>query len=152
MEPSLGLPALKELARVVKPGGTVAIHAWSSETLLPGYPLLEAHLRATSPGLAPFAPGADPELHFLRALGWLRELGLQDVKARTFVGEAAAPLHQALVELFDMRWAGVEEELTEADRAEYRRLCLPQSPEFIVNDPDYYAFFTYTTFSGTVAG
>jgi demethylmenaquinone methyltransferase/2-methoxy-6-polyprenyl-1,4-benzoquinol methylase len=36
------LPLLKELARVVKPGGIVAIAAWSSEDLLPGYPRLEA--------------------------------------------------------------------------------------------------------------
>jgi SAM-dependent methyltransferase len=154
MEPSLGLPALVELARVVKPGGTVAIYAWSSETLLPGYPLLEAHLDATAPGLAPFAPGKDPDLHFLRALGWLREVGLQDVRARTFVGEAAAPLsdalRRALVELFEMRWPDVEAELTEEDRAAYQRLCLPESPQFIVDDPDYYAFFTYTMFWGKV--
>jgi len=156
MEPTLGLPALKELARVVKPGGTVAIYAWSSETLLPGYPLLETHLDATAPGLAPFAAGTSPDLHFLRALGWFRDAGLQDLRARSFVGEACAPLgdelRHALVELFEMRWPGVEPELTEEDRAEYRRLCLPESPEFIVNDPDYYAFFTCTMFSGTVAG
>ena len=36
------LPLLKELSRVVKPGGVVAILAWSHETLLPGYPKLEA--------------------------------------------------------------------------------------------------------------
>jgi len=148
------LPALRELARVVRPGGAVALFAWSSETLLPGYPLLEAHLRATAPGLAPFSPGTDPGLHFLRALGWLREVGLQDVKARTFVGEAAAPLgdelRQALVELFEMRWPGVESELSDEDRAAYQRLCLPQSPGFIVDQPDYYAFFTCTVFYGTV--
>ena len=33
-------PLLSELARVVRPGGRVAILAWSSEKLLPGYPLL----------------------------------------------------------------------------------------------------------------
>ena len=42
------LPLLRELTRVVRPGGIVAIAAYSSETLLPGYPLLEANLRATS--------------------------------------------------------------------------------------------------------
>ncbi|MBN2239497.1 MAG: class I SAM-dependent methyltransferase [Dehalococcoidales bacterium] len=35
---------LKEMVRVVRPGGTVAITAWSSEKLLPGYPRLEARL------------------------------------------------------------------------------------------------------------
>ena len=43
---------VKELARVVKPGGSVALLAWSSEKLLPGHPLLEGHLNATSAGIA----------------------------------------------------------------------------------------------------
>jgi len=59
---------LKELARVVKPGGIVALAAWSSEKLLPGYPLLEARLGATSVGLAPFEPGKDPNKHWWRSL------------------------------------------------------------------------------------
>jgi len=49
------LPLVKELARVVKPGGSVAILGWSSQQLLPGYPLLEARLNATSAGIAPFS-------------------------------------------------------------------------------------------------
>lgn len=89
------MPLVKELARVVKPGGSVAILAWSSEKLLPGYPLLEAHLGATS--------------------------------------------------------SGIESELTQEDRAEYQRLCLPESPDFILNHPDYYAFFTYSMFHGRAA-
>ncbi len=63
------LPLLKELARVVKPGGIVAIAGWSSENLLPGYPRLEARLQATSGGIAPFIQGRKPDTHFLRALG-----------------------------------------------------------------------------------
>lgn len=46
------LPLLKELVRVVKPGGTVTIATWSSEKLLPGYPRLEARLGATTAGTA----------------------------------------------------------------------------------------------------
>jgi hypothetical protein len=56
-----------------------------------------------------------------------------------------------MVALFDMRWPSVESELTEEDRAEYQRLCLPESPEFILNHPDYFAFFTCTMFWGKVA-
>jgi demethylmenaquinone methyltransferase/2-methoxy-6-polyprenyl-1,4-benzoquinol methylase len=149
------LPLLKELARVVKPGGRVAINAWSSETLLPGYPGLEARLEATSAGIAPFVKGKRPELHFTRGLGWFREAGLEDATARTFVGDAYAPLSEdlrrGLIALFEMRWPGVESELTPEDRAEYRRLCLPESPDFILNHPDYYAFFTSSMFYGEVA-
>ena len=66
---------LKELARVVKPGGSVIIIAWSSQQLLPGYPVLEAHLNATSSGMAPFARGTAPEMHFPRMMGWFPACG-----------------------------------------------------------------------------
>lgn len=148
------LPLVKELARVVKPGGTVAILAWSSEKLLPGYPVLEARLNMTSSGIAPFVKGRKPESHFTRALGWLRDAGLQGRTARTLAGDVHAPLpddlHRAMVALFQMRWPGVESELAPEDRADYWRLCLPDSQDFIVDHPHYYAFFTYSMFHGRV--
>ncbi|NIM99890.1 MAG: hypothetical protein GTO24_18010 [candidate division Zixibacteria bacterium] len=149
------MPLLMELARVVKPGGVVAILAWSSEKLLPGYPLLEARLSATSPGLAPFVKGKRPESHFLRALGWFRDAGLEDPTAQTFAGDAHAPLSEnirnALIALFELRWTGAQSEVTGEEWAEYQRLCQPESPGFILNLPDYYAFFTYSMFRGVVA-
>jgi demethylmenaquinone methyltransferase/2-methoxy-6-polyprenyl-1,4-benzoquinol methylase len=149
------LPLIKKITRVVKPGGVVAILAWSSEKLLPGYPLLEARLGATSDGIAPFTEGERPELHFLRGLGWFRDAGLGELTARTFASEAHAPLtdelRSALIALFEMRWPEVESELTPDHWAEYQRLCLPESPDFIVDHPDYYAFFTHSMFSGKVA-
>jgi demethylmenaquinone methyltransferase/2-methoxy-6-polyprenyl-1,4-benzoquinol methylase len=149
------LPMLRELARVVKPAGTVAVLSWSSERLLPGHPLLEARLNATSSGIAPFTKGLEPGLHSNLALGWFREVGLAEPTVRTFVGDAHAPLAEALrsalVALLGMRWSGVESELTPEDWAEYQRLCLPESPDFIVDHPDYYAFFTYSMFRAKVA-
>ena len=149
------LPLVQELARVVKPGGSVAILAWSSENLLPGHPLLEARLKATSAGIAPFVEGKKPESHFLRALGWFREAGLEEPTAHTFVGDIHAPLtddlRSALTALFQMRWPGVEPELAQEDWAEVQRLCLPGSPDFFLDHPDYYAFFTYSMFQGKVA-
>ena len=153
--PAEPLPMLRQLTRVVKPGGTVAILAWSSQQLLPGYPLLEARLNATSSGIAPFVKGKRPELHFLRALGWFREAGLEEPTAQTFVGDAHAPLgddmRSALIALLDMRWPGAQSELTAEDWAEFQRLCQPESPDFILDLPDYYAFFTYSMFRGKVA-
>jgi len=149
------LPLLKELARVVKPGGIVAIAAWSSEKLLPGYPRLEARLGATSAGMAPFVQGKKPERHFLRALGWFQELGMKEARAKVFADSVHAPLNhdirQALTELFDMRWPNAAPELSADDLAEFQRLCLPDSPDFILNLPDYHAFFTYTMFWGNKA-
>jgi len=152
MEP---LPLIKELARVVKPGGSVAILAWSSERIIPGYPLLEARLSATPAGIAPFVDGKKPEAHFARALGWFRDADFVELAARTFAGDVHAPLtddqRSALAALIQMRWPGVDAELTPEDWAEYQRLCLPESPDFILDHPDYYAFFTYSMFHGKVA-
>lgn len=153
--PGEPVPLLRELARVVRPGGSVAILGWSSQQLLPGYPLLEARLNATSSGIAPFVKGKRPKLHFLRALGWFRDAGLQESTARTFVGDIHAPLtddvRSALLSLFRMRWGQPKSELSEQDWAEYQRLCQSGSPDFVLDLPDYYAFFTYSMFCGRVA-
>jgi demethylmenaquinone methyltransferase/2-methoxy-6-polyprenyl-1,4-benzoquinol methylase len=148
------LPLIRELVRVVKPGGRIAILAWSSQQLLPGYPALEARINSTSAGIAPFIKGKSPEKHFLRALGWFRDAGLVALSAQTLVGGVHAPLSDGvraeLLSLFQMRWPGVGSELTPEDWAAFQRLCQPESPDFILNHPDYYAFFTYSLFSGTV--
>ncbi len=143
---------LAELVRVTKPGGVIALFAWSSEMLLPGYPRLEARLKATTSGIAPFTDGMSPDRHFSRAIGWFSELGLRDIKARSFIYDFSAPLgddiRKALVSLFEMRWAGGEKELSEKDKQEYQRLCLPNSPDLILNDPHYYGYCICTMFTG----
>ncbi|KPK67964.1 methyltransferase type 11 [candidate division TA06 bacterium SM1_40] len=146
---------LDELVRVTKPGGTVAILGWSSQQLLPGYALLEARLNAACSGIAPFVRGRRPELHFPRALGWFRGAGFEEPTVQTFVGDVHAPLtdevRSALVSLFDMCWPGAQSDLTQEDWAAYQRLSQPESPDFILNLPDYYAFFTYSMFCGKKA-
>jgi ubiquinone/menaquinone biosynthesis C-methylase UbiE len=152
--PSDPLPALKEMVRVVRPCGIVAIVFYASQMLLPGHPLLEAKLNATSSGIAPFSSEMKPEAHSFRAPGWFRELNVRDVRAQTFVTTVQAPLsddiYDAMVALLQMRWVDVNEELPGEDIAEYRRLCEPDSPDFILKHPDYYGFFTYTMFHGRV--
>jgi len=149
------LPLVKELARVAKPSGSVAILVYSSQMLLPGYPLLEARLNATSAGIAPFTKSMSPESHWLRALGWLRHAGLKECAAQTFVGDVHAPLsddvRSALISLFEMRWWEAQSEVTEEDWAQYQRLWQPESPDSILNRLDYYAFFTESLFHGKVA-
>jgi len=94
----IGYPAwenpsiLKELMRVVRPGGNIFILAWSSQQILPGYALLEARLNATCSGYLPFLKDKNPEQHFLRASRWFQEAGLKEINAQTFVGELQAPL------------------------------------------------------------
>ena len=92
----------------------------------------------------------------LKAAAYIRELGFEEPSVQTFSSTVSSPLsddfYQALMELFEMRWPGVEDELEEKDLLEFQRLCLPGSPDFILDLPDYCAFFTYTMFRGKVAG
>ena len=149
-------PMLQEMARVVRPGGRVALVAWSSEKLLPGYPELEARLQATTAGLRPFTGEMPPERHLPRALGMLRELGLVELRARTFAGDVHAPLRndlrKAMESLFAMRWPGVEDELSREELAAFDSLCRAGSKDFVLDHPDYYAFFTYSLFEGRLPG
>ncbi len=147
---------LKELIRVIRPGGQIAILAWTSQQVLPGYSLLEANLNANHSTYLPFLLGKDPELHFLRALRWLQEAGLEDVNAQTFVGDIQAPLNAdvrtALISLFEMLWGDTEPKDESAGYwNEYQRLCKPGSPDFILDKPGYYGFFTYSMFQGKTA-
>jgi len=158
----IGYPAgelsslLRELVRVVRPGGNVIILAWSSQQVLPGYPLLEAQLNASCSAYLPFLKGKRPELHFLRGLRWFQEAGLEQVRAQTFVGDVQSPLsageRTALISLFEMLWAEPQLDEASEDWKEIQRLCMPESANFILDQPGYYAFFSYTMFRGRVPG
>jgi ubiquinone/menaquinone biosynthesis C-methylase UbiE len=147
-------PYLAELMRVVRPGCSIILLAWSSQQLLPGYPLLEARLNATCSAYIPYLEGANPELNFLRAAHQFQKTGLEDVQAQTFVGEVQAPLSSgqrtALISLFNMLWGKPQPGVSPEDWQAYQRLCRPGSAEFILDLADYYAFFTYSLFRGKV--
>jgi len=147
-------PTLKELIRVVKPRGSVILLGWSSQQLLPGYDLLETRLNGTCSGYLPFLKGKDPELNFMRASHSFQIAGLKNIQAQTFVGDIHSPLDNdkrtALISLFEMLWGEQQADVTLDDWNEYQRLCDPTSADFILNIPDYYAFFTYTLFRGVV--
>jgi len=146
---------LRELSRVVKPGGILSMLVWSWQMLLPGYPRLEARLNATSAGIAPFRQGMMAEHHHLRALGWFHDAGLCGCSVHTLVGSFHAPLsaeiREAFVALFEMRWPGAEAEVSSEDWQEYQRLCQPTSPDCVLDRPDYYAFVAESLFCGRVA-
>jgi ubiquinone/menaquinone biosynthesis C-methylase UbiE len=147
------MPVVREFARVVRPGGIVALVYWSAQKLLPGYPLLEARLSATAVPTSPFCEGMSPERHVLRALGWLRAAGLGACTARTVVAEAHAPhgeLRDALAAAMDMLWGQAEPEVSAEDWAQFQRLRQPDSVECILDVPEYYGFLTYTVFWGQV--
>lgn len=148
------IPPTKEVTRVIKPGGSLNIAFWSSEQLLPGYPLLELKLKATTAGIAPFVTDDKPESHPLRTLNKLKAVGLTDLKVMTFDCTVHAPLsaeiRTAMTDILEMRWPDVEAELSKEDLELYQRLTNPDSPDFILNLPDYYGFYTYSVFRGWV--
>lgn len=144
--------AVRELARVVRPGGELAVLFWSGQSLLPGYPGLEARLDVAAAEHTPYLASVAPLQHHLRALAWLEEAGLEQTRARTFVAEAAAPLapdlFEALAGCFEMFWGDILPHLNAADRRAFDRLCSPASPECVLRQPGYHAFLTYTLFTG----
>jgi len=146
--------AIREMARVVKPGGRIAIIAWSSQQFLAGHPRLEARLNATSAGLAPFQHWEDPNGNFLETAGRMRDSGIDDVTVRTFPGHVTGPvtgdLRKALSAFFNMRWGTARSEMNVSDWRLYCRLSDPNSEEFLPDRRDYYGFFTYTVFTGIV--
>jgi demethylmenaquinone methyltransferase/2-methoxy-6-polyprenyl-1,4-benzoquinol methylase len=147
-------PLLQELMRVVKPGGDVILLGWSSQQILPGYPLLEARLNATCSAYLPYLRDKRSADHFLRAGHAFDELGFERLEAKTFVGDVRPPLspsqRTALLSLFGMLWGERQPEVTTEDWAEYERLCAPGSRDLLLDLPDYYAFFTYSMFRGRV--
>jgi len=152
MMPGRARDMITELARVVKPGGLIAVAAWTSQMLLPGYPLLEARLNATAQGLAPFTSGIDPSHHFPRFRNILEGAGFNDIAARSFLGDIHAPVTdretEAIASLYVMRWGDDPAELPVDERMLYRSLIDPASEQCIYRRPDYYAWFIYTLFTG----
>lgn len=147
-------PVLRELRRVVRPGGRIILLGWSGQQLLPGHPTLEARLNATCSAYLPFLNAHPPERQFARAPYWFRDAGLQRVQVRTDVGTVQAPLSDALrlalLDLFAMLWGEPQAEVSPQDWEAYQRLCTPGSADCILDLPDYAGFFTYSLVEGVV--
>ena len=147
---------ITELIRVVRPGGMLALAAWTSQLLLPGHPRLEAQLNATSRGIDPFRDDLSPSLHFLRLRGQLEAAGLDEIHVQSFLGEIHPPRNetekQSLASLFFMRWGCNPRELPDKERFFYRSLIDPESDQCIYHQSDYYALFIYTLFTARTRG
>ena len=148
------LPILRELVRVVRPGGLIAILFWSSQRLLPGHPFLEARLNATRAACYPFEEECSFRDHILSAPIWLQEAGLEEIRGETFATDLLSPVsgqaRDDLAACFQMLWRRALTELSDADKMQFERLCSKDSPDFIADRPGYYAFITYTLFFGLV--
>ncbi len=143
---------LRQFHETLKPGGTVNLLFWSSQKLLPGYPLLEGRLNSSEKANAPYIEDMKHENHILYALNWLRNAGFSDVKAKTFAGDISGPLSEdhkkALAIFFQMFWGSSRNEVSKEDWEQFQSLCIADSENFLPADPDYYGFYTYTLFQG----
>jgi len=54
-------------------------------------------------------------------------------------------------QIFRHRGTWGQLQVTTEDWSMYQRLSQPESPDFILNQPDYYAFYTYALFQARVA-
>jgi demethylmenaquinone methyltransferase/2-methoxy-6-polyprenyl-1,4-benzoquinol methylase len=113
---------------------------------------LEARLNASCSAYTSYVNSWPPQAQFLRGLHWFCEAGLEAVQGRTFADSVQAPLQAglrtALASLFAMLWSEPSAGVALDDWRECQRLCRPESPDFLPDLPDYYAFFTYTMFVG----
>ena len=148
------LAGAAELRRVVKPGGAVGLLFWSNQTLLPGFPVLEARLNLAHAEQNPYLSGVPSHLHYLRALGWLRAAGLDDRFEETYTAHHRVPFsaesRHALIECFRMLWGDVAARVPKEDWDLFRRLSDPGSGQCIFDSPDYSCSIAYTLFRGRV--
>jgi demethylmenaquinone methyltransferase/2-methoxy-6-polyprenyl-1,4-benzoquinol methylase len=143
---------LNKLHQILKPGGMIYLVFWSSQKLLPGYPLLEARLNASTSANAPYLNNMNPDNHILNGKKWLSKANFKKIDAKTFLGDITAPLDEndkkALKTLFQMFWGSSEKEVSREDWEKFNAIRTPGSNQFILSSPDYYGFYTYTLFQG----
>ena len=148
--------ALKEMARVLRPGGLLVIK--ESQALpamfLPGHPELEKRIQ-----LAEIARGREEagERSFQerrqRTPEALRAAGLNEIAVRTYVLSRRAPLDAAARDyiqrvVFDRNWGPrLDALLDPADRALRSALCDAGAPGVVLASADYYVLYPISVFT-----
>lgn len=148
--------ALKEFARVVRPGGLIVV--MESQTLsalfLPGHPELERRIQQAESERSRAEAGERTfQERRQRTLEALLEAGFADVAHETRLLQCRAPLAPAAREyigtvVFARNWGERIRLLLSAE--DWRRrsaLCEPDSPQYILARPDYYSLYPITVFT-----
>jgi len=147
--------AVRELARVVKPGGKVSIVFWTNQMLLPGYIELENRLLQAFYRNTFYTADVSPERQFQRALGWLQQAGLIDTGVRCCAADFHAPLSQDIREgvqvCFNMFFGELKDHVADQDWQALQSLIQPESKSYLPHLPGYYGYLVYSIFCGHVA-
>ena len=160
------LAGVKELARVVTPGGKLAIREGGvSARFMPttmeltGTGLNERLADAMESWFASHVHFGEDAVSY--PYGWtqlLRDAGMEDVTARTFIHEFLAPfteLQQSFLLGGITRWATDESRrdyLSEKDRSALKRLIDPGDVEYVFNRPDLHFIEGITVYVGSGVG
>ena len=137
---------LAELRRVARPGGLVAVKDVDMQLvrLHPADPFLLSHLSEVSVRDTTLGPESRGALRARELRRWLERAGLRDVWQRTTLIERWAPLRPVERRLWT-DWlaflAGLAEQrgVPEEDLPVWRSLKDPESPDHLLNHPEFYA-------------
>jgi demethylmenaquinone methyltransferase/2-methoxy-6-polyprenyl-1,4-benzoquinol methylase len=151
--------ALREFRRVVRPGGRIVVKESQllSALFLPGHPELERRIQlAEIRRTLEEGGGRSFQERRQTTLASLRAAGLAGVATRSYLLERRAPLGAADRDyiqktVFARNWGDrLREGLAPEDWARRSALCEPDSPENVLESPDYYCLYPITVFSAPV--
>lgn len=147
-------PAARELKRVLRPGGRFALRENRVlSALLPsdiGFGAAALEARADLAFINWLAEDRAARGHYPHLWGQiLRDAGLRDVRAKSFLHEANPPFSEVQKEYLRYHLARKREwDLTEADKLTLREITDPASPRYVLNRPDLYYVSVSTIYLG----
>lgn len=145
------MAVVARLGRVLKPGGVMAVFYgnWLRPMYLPGYARLEHLICAARETMYARERVWQGPTHPERALAWLEHAGLTSCSVEVFPVVHRQPLPDAVRQYITdailghhyaqaVAACGMDVGMTPEDEEAWRVLSSPQSPEFVLDQPDYY--------------
>ncbi len=144
---------IRDMARVVKPGGQIAIFLGNrlGALYLPGYAHIENCLGTSVHLNYRKQDRFHPSFINENVLGWMRAAGLTHLRMSAHITEYQSPLHPDVIRyiqkfIFEAEYAPTSElkqyahgiGLTEAEWETWLDISNPQSPNYILTQEDYY--------------
>lgn len=143
------------LSLALKPGGILAVFYgnWMRPLYLPGYARLEHLICAARETMYSHEHGWQGTSHPERPLAWLEAAGLTDCRIQVLPVIYRYPLPEAVRQYITtailgghyaraVAACGKDVGMTAADEERWRRLSDPASPDFLLDQPDYYCAVT----------